>query len=55
MGLCETIIMRCKQTACPVPPADILISLPKAKMKKRKSARDEERGRDKEAEGEEKI
>jgi len=41
----ETVIMRCKQTACPVPPADILISLPQAKRKERKNVRDEERER----------
>lgn len=30
-GLYGTVIMRCKQTACPVPPADILIFLLEAK------------------------
>lgn len=28
--------MRCKQTACPVPPADILISFPQAKKPREK-------------------
>lgn len=55
VGLYGTVIMRCKQTACPVPPADILISFPQARKKGRERVWEMKRGRDKEAEGIEEI
>lgn len=60
-GPCETIIMRCKQTACPVPPATHFDLSPsgdarreKGKIKSGRIERECEvkQGRDEEAEGE---
>lgn len=46
-GLYGTVIMRCKQTACPVPPADILIFLLEPKRNLRGKNIKDKKGRGK--------